>query len=163
MIEFKIGLLVGSQSGNAHLVAETVIDRASRWGMSARILNDAGAPVTDYSNIDGVLICTSSHGSGELPDNLVPSWQWLRDNRPDLSHLGYAVIALGDTTYSATYCAAGETMDALFEALGAHRVQERLRIDASIQPFADDEAIAWLEQWVPAVQRKLEDIRCGRH
>ncbi|MGH6632729.1 flavodoxin domain-containing protein [Sphingopyxis sp.] len=163
MIEFRIGLLVGSQSGNAHLVAEAVMDRAREWGMAARILNAAGDAVTDYSNIDGVLICTSSHGSGELPDNLTASWQWLSSNRPDLSHLGYAVIALGDTTYSATYCAAGDTMDRLFEALGARRVQGRLRIDASIQPFADDEAIGWLEQWVPGVRRQLEDIRCSRN
>lgn len=162
MIEFKIGLLVGSQTGNAMLVAQLIADHTAKWGMRTHILNATDAAVTDYADLDGVLVCTSSHGNGELPDNLVASYQWLIDNKPDLSHLGYAVIALGDTTYSATYCGAGNTMDQIMSSLGAHRVQDHLRIDASIQPFPDDDAIRWLEQWVPLERLRQENIRARR-
>ncbi|MCK7493144.1 MAG: flavodoxin domain-containing protein [Comamonadaceae bacterium] len=77
-----------------------------------------------------MLLCTSTHGDGELPDNLAPFARRLQEARPDLSHLRYGVIALGDQTYQNTSCRAGKDMDALLASLGAHKVGERLEIDA---------------------------------
>jgi len=57
------------------------------------------------------------------------------------------VIALGDQTYAETFCKAGRTLDEQFRALGAHRVGDRLEIDACTQPLADEEAAAWAREW----------------
>ena len=38
---------------------------------------------------------TSTHGAGDVPDNLQPFAKDLADQRPDLSALKYGVIALG--------------------------------------------------------------------
>ena len=87
-------------------------------------------------------------GDGELPDNLIPFHQNLAEKRPDLSHLRYGVIALGDQTYADTYCNAGRTFDALLAELGAHKVGERLEIDACTQPLPDEDALDWAKEWV---------------
>jgi len=38
-------------------------------------------------------------------------------------------------------------MDALFADLGAHKVGERLEIDACTQPLPDEDALEWLKEW----------------
>jgi MioC protein len=95
-----------------------------------------------------VLVCTSTHGDGELPDNIIPLTDELRAQTPDLSHLRYGVIALGDQTFSDTFCQAGKDMDALFAKLGAQKVGERLEIDACTQPLPDEDALEWALDWV---------------
>jgi MioC protein len=72
----------------------------------------------------------------------------LKQSRPDLSHLRYSVIALGDQTYHDTFCFAGKAMDALFAELGARKIGERLEIDACTQPLPDEEALDWAKEWV---------------
>jgi MioC protein len=93
-------------------------------------------------------VCTSTHGDGELPDNIIPLAERLRRETPDLSHLRYGVIALGDQTYKATFCKAGKDMDALFAECGARKLGERLEIDACTQPLPDEEALNWAQEWV---------------
>ena len=138
-------ILVGSESGNAELVAETLAEELAPAGHRIEVMCDAHAlPAAPRV----VLICTSTHGDGELPDNLAPLHRALTAERPDLSHLRYGVIALGDQTFAETFCRAGRMIDALLAELGAGRVGERLEIDACTQPLPDDEALAWAVEWV---------------
>lgn len=144
----RIAILYGSQSGNAALVAEAVADRLSRAGFIARVLPENGPEDKDLMGVDILFVCTSSHGHGELPDNLAPTYQRWMAKKPDLSRLSYAVICLGDTTYRDTFCGAGATMDAALHRLGAHRLRPRLEIDVSAQPFAEETALKWIEDWI---------------
>jgi MioC protein len=109
---------------------------------------DADAGRVDPAGREAVLICTSTHGDGELPDNIAPLAERLRGGDVDLSGVRYGVIALGDQTYSATFCRAGKDMDALFAACGAQKLGERLEIDACTQPLPDEDALHWAREWV---------------
>ena len=69
------------------------------------------------------------------------------DDRARASGHRYGVIALGDMTYQDTFCGGGKKVDQVFELCGARKVGERLEVDASSQPLADEEALAWIEGW----------------
>jgi MioC protein len=144
----RVVVFYGSQSGNAALVSEAVAERLIEAGLSARVLPETGPTDDDLRSVDVVLVCTSSHGNGELPDNLAPVHRRLMTDRPDLSHLAFAVICIGDTTYRDTYCGAGATMDQDLEVLGARRLMPRLEIDVSEHTFAEEPALAWIDAWL---------------
>lgn len=144
----NILIIVGTESGNAQMCADHMADHLPRLGHVVEVASDAEAGEVDLSGRELVLICTSTHGDGELPDNIIPLANRLRENGPDLSSLRYGVIALGDQTYASTFCKAGKEMDALLAACGAQRVGERLEIDACTQPLPDEDALSWAQEWV---------------
>lgn len=143
----SILILVGTESGNAQMVADTLQEELARAGHAVEIRAEGDS----RDGLDGervVLICTATHGLGELPDNIIPLHDALARDRPDLSALRYGVIALGDQTYHETFCHGGKAMDRLFGELGAKRVGERLEIDACTQPLPDEDAVDWAREWV---------------
>lgn len=144
----NILIIVGTESGNAQMCADHLSDNLPGLGHEVEVAADEAAGEVDLAGRDVVLVCTSTHGDGELPDNIIPLADRLRGEKPDLSHLRYGVIALGDQTYKATFCQAGKDMDALFGACGARKVGERLEIDACTQPLPDEEALNWAQEWV---------------
>jgi MioC protein len=144
----NILIIVGTESGNAQMCADHLADNLPRLGHEIEVAGDADAGRVDLSGREIVLICTSTHGDGELPDNLIPFAERLRQGSPDLGAMRYGVIALGDQTYSSTFCKAGKDMDALLASCGAQKVGERLEIDACTQPLPDEEALNWAQEWV---------------
>lgn len=144
----RILILVGTESGNAQMVGDTLMDEFNAQGHEAEVISEGDLADLDLPARDVVLICTSTHGLGELPDCIIPIHDALEAEKPDLSHLKYGVIALGDQTYSDTFCKAGKIMDALFAACGAHKVGERLEIDACTQPLPDEDALDWSREWL---------------
>ncbi|MQX36704.1 flavodoxin/nitric oxide synthase [Roseospira navarrensis] len=150
----NILVIVGTESGNAQMVGETVADELGRLGHHADLVEDCdgGLDALDLPGRDALLVCTSTHGLGELPDNLIPFADALKDQSPDLSALMYGVIALGDQTYGETFCRAGKDMDALLASLGARKRGERLEIDACTQPLPDEDAVDWLKDWLPLLE-----------
>jgi len=144
----RVAVLYGSQSGNSALVAEAIADRLRHAGFETQVFPEEGPTDGQISDLEVLFVCTSSHGLGELPDNLRPVHErWMKE-QIDLSHLSYAVICLGDSTYSETFCAAGATMDRDLECLGAGRMCPRFEIDVSLDPFADDAALGWIDDWI---------------
>ncbi len=141
-------ILVGSESGNAQMVADVLEEELGKAGHAVEVQSKGGAEEARLAARSTVLICCSTHGEGELPENIRPLYAALEQARPDLSRLRYGVIALGDQTYSATFCRGGKIMDALFASLGAERIGERLEIDACTQPLPDEEALDWAREWV---------------
>lgn len=147
----NILILVGTESGNAQMVGDTLMDEFAAQGHDAEVVSEGTLDDLALETREIVLICTSTHGLGELPDNIIPIQEALEATRPDLSHLKYGVIALGDQTYAETFCKAGKIMDALFASLGAVKVGERLEIDACTQPLPDEEAVDWSKEWLAQV------------
>jgi MioC protein len=144
----NILIIVGTESGNAQMCADHLVDNLPRLGHAIEVAGDADAGRVELAGREIVLICTSTHGDGELPDNLIPLAERLRQGSPDLGSMRYGVIALGDQTYSSTFCKAGKDMDALLAACGAQKVGERLEIDACTQPLPDEDALNWAREWV---------------
>ncbi|WP_432473500.1 flavodoxin domain-containing protein [Amphritea sp. HPY] len=142
-----IAILVGTESGNAQMVADTLSDEL---GIDHDVVvhEEPELDELDLASREILIICCSTHGDGELPDNIIPLHDALKEGDMDLSHLKYGIVALGDQTYHQTFCQAGKDMDAVFAARGALRVGERLEIDACTQPLPDEDALDWAKEFM---------------
>ena len=139
-------ILVGTESGNAQMVADALKPVLIAAGHRVDV-TDKAAGMGDLQSHEIFLVVSATHGSGDIPTNILPLAETLERERPDLSGHRYGVIALGDMTYQDTFCGGGKKLDAVFALCGARRLGERLEVDASSQPLPDDEALAWIEDW----------------
>jgi MioC protein len=142
----QILILVGTESGNAQMVADALKPVLEGAGHAVDV-NDKAASVGDLQAHDVLLVICATHGSGDIPTNILPLAETLERERPNLSAHRYGVIALGDMTYQDTFCGGGKKLDTVFALCGARRLGERLEVDASSQPLPDDEALGWIEDW----------------
>ncbi|MBY4677157.1 flavodoxin domain-containing protein [Marinobacterium arenosum] len=143
-----IAILVGTESGNAQMVADALQEVLEEQGHEVTLFEEPDVEEIDFPNRDVVIISCSTHGDGELPDNIIPMCDALKEQKPDLSHIRYGVVALGDQTYHQTFCQAGKDVDAIFASCGAVRVGERFEVDACTQPLPDEDAREWAKEWL---------------
>ncbi|MCW5731311.1 MAG: flavodoxin domain-containing protein [Alphaproteobacteria bacterium] len=143
-----ITILVGTMTGTAELVADEVKGVLEGSGRKVEILAmdhlDAGV----FARPGLFLVCTSTYGQGDVPDNAQAFLSDLKQRRPDLGHVRYGVIGLGDSTYFDTYCNGGRQFDELLAALGALRIGERLDHNASGPDLPEDAGAAWAADWL---------------
>lgn len=141
-------ILVGTMTGNAQLVAqelELVLDDGDTR-VTTKLMDGLDGSVFDGGGL--FLVCTSTYGQGDVPDNAKALYESLHTRRPDLSGVRYGVVALGDRTYKDTFCNGGRRFDALLAELGARRVGEILFHDASSGVLAEEVATEWVGPWV---------------
>jgi MioC protein len=142
----NILILVGTESGNAQMVADALKPVLGGAGHIVDV-TDKAATKADLEAHDVLLVVCATHGSGDIPTNILPLTETLERERPDLSGHRYGVIALGDMTYQDTYCGGGKKVDKVLELCGAKKLGQRLEVDASSQPLPDEEALSWIEGW----------------
>ncbi|SFC12242.1 Flavodoxin [Marinospirillum celere] len=144
-----IQILVGSVYGGALEVAEGAAQAASNAGHQVNLTEMPNS--NQLLQADQLLLVTSTTGSGELPESLLPLYEELSKQPPNLAGLPYAVIALGDSSYGDSFCAAGKLMDATFADLGAKRSLPLLELDALEFFDASEGADEWISAWVQKV------------
>lgn len=92
-------------------------------------------PLLEDLPTDGVwLLITSTHGAGDLPDNLQPLYDELLEQQPDLSNVRFGAVGIGSREYD-TFCGAIEKVEAAVTACGAKQLGETLKINISIMTF----------------------------
>ena len=143
----SITILVGTMTGTADLVAEEVRERLAADGHVVGILPMDGLDAAVFGRSGIFLICSSTYGQGDVPDNAQGLFAALERDRPDLSSVRFGVIALGDRTYAATFCHGGRRFDALLRALGASRIGEVMTHDASAGTIPEEVAVEWAAEW----------------
>lgn len=146
----KILILVGTESGNAQMVADALKPALEAAGHAVEV-TDRAASAADLAPHDTLLVVCATHGSGDIPTNILPLAETLERERPDLSAHRYGVIALGDMTYRDTFCGGGKQLDRAIGLCGARKIGARLEIDASRQPLPDEEALAWIAGWMALI------------
>src|SRR3977135_2017795 len=139
----ELTILVGTMTGTAQLVAQelelTLDDGETRVvtkpmdGLDASVLSGGGL----------FLICSSTYGQGDVPDNAKNLAESLQTARPDLSSVQYGVIALGDRTYAETFCNGGKRFDAILSELGARRIDQNMVHDARAALVREESAVQW--------------------
>lgn len=138
----NIAILVGSVYGGATLVAEEVQTALQNHGHSAEILEEPEAEDLANDDLDILLVCTSTTGTGDLPEELVEIHNDLVNSPPRIDSLKYAVIALGDSSYD-TFCGGGMKMDAALMDIGVEQLAEPLKLDATETVTPEDDAVPW--------------------
>jgi MioC protein len=147
----NVHILVGTMTGIAQLVAQEIelafagpelgIDVAFMDALDRRVFEQPGV----------FLICTSTYGQGDVPDNAKAFYADLGACRDSLAHVHYGVFALGDSTHVGTYCFGGKRFDEVLSARGARRIGEVMEHNASGGTLPEDVAIEWFPQWLQQV------------
>jgi MioC protein len=149
-----IKILVGTMTGNAERVAEEIeLSYDERARIEALDMDRLTPGVFDQPAI--FLICSSTYGQGDVPDNARDFYKLLGDQKPDLRHVRYGVISLGDMTYAQTFANGGKRFDAILTQLGATRLGEVFCHDASTGTLPEDEAVSWAGAWLGTLEEKM--------
>lgn len=148
-------ILVGTMTSTAELVAQAVQLAAEDDDVRISIKPMDGLDASVFAGGGLFLICTSTYGQGDVPDNAKPLYASLQSARPDLANVEYGVIALGDRTYAETFCFGGKRFDELLAELGARRLGQVFRHDASAGTMPEELAVEWALGW-------MESVRTGR-
>ncbi|BBF06431.1 FMN-binding protein MioC [Haemophilus influenzae] len=138
-----ICILSGSTLGGAEYVAEHLNDVLETQGFSTALFH--GPNLSDIENEKIWLIVTSTHGAGELPDNLKPLFDELVDNQKDFSDVCFGVVGLGNSDYD-TFCYAAEQVEQTLQAKSAVKICETLKIDV----LNVDDQESYAEEWLPS-------------
>ncbi len=148
-------ILVGTMTGIAQLVAQEIELRLDGEGLriATLLMDELDAGVFTEGGL--FLICTSTYGQGDVPDNAKQLYESLQTARPDLANVSYGVIALGDMTYAETFCNGGRRFDRILTELGAKRIGEVMLHDASAGTLPEDEAAEWIQGWISLCRDEL--------
>jgi len=145
----NVALISGSVYGAAEDVARHAAQLLKAAGHHCYFDPRGDLAALLASKPEALLGITSTTGMGELPDNLLPLYGELRDQLPaPLRGLPGAIIGLGDSSYSDSFCGGGELLAELFEELGVRQVAPMLRLDASESVTPETDAEPWLAQFV---------------
>jgi sulfite reductase (NADPH) flavoprotein alpha-component len=140
----------GTDMGNAEDAAMTFTETLETVGIEAEAIELNQIDVADLQTATHFVVVTSTFGDGEFPDNANLFWEAISGETERLEHLGFAVLALGDSSYD-LFCHAGKVLDERLEELGATRLTERVDIDG----FYEQPAKAWSTDVVKLLAAEL--------
>jgi len=135
-------IIVGTQTGTAEFVADDILELCQNHQIEAQ--TTLTPEEIDINQNQTWLICTSTHGAGEYPDNLKAFIKKL-EAAEDLSHISYMIVALGDSSYD-TYCYAGHKLEQLLNMRHSHKLTDVFTVDAMDDELPEDLVIPWLRQ-----------------
>lgn len=140
----KIQVLFGTESGNAEIAAEDLADSIRNDSQEVQVHDLSAFSISElqHDTTMYVFLC-STYGEGDLPNTALPFYADLSVVRPDLTGVRYAMFGLGDTFYTETYGQGATKLDDKLTELGAERVREIGRYDASSWEPVGDAAVAW--------------------
>ena len=108
----KLKILVGTMTSTADYVAQAIqmdctdlvenIEIELMDSLDLRVFSPENAKDAIY------LICSSTYGQGDVPDNARALYESMSAAPEFLGHVKYGVIALGDRTYLHTFCLGGK-------------------------------------------------------
>ena len=135
-------VLFGSQSGNAEDLASKIGKLAPKYGLEATVKGMDEIQISDMAEQKRIMICCSTWGEGEQPDNAEDLWISANaDDSPSMNGVNFSVLALGDTSYE-LFCESGKEWDKRFEELGATRLVDRVDCDVDFDKISQ----AWAEE-----------------
>lgn len=140
----KIALLVGTTLGGSEYIADDLAAQLVKIGHQTSVILEPN--LGDLSEYPLWILVCSTHGAGDLPDNIQPFYQQLRLEMPDLTHYQFALCAIGDSSYD-TFCQGPELLISLFEAAGAKAIVDKIQIDVQRDPVPEEPALSWLSSW----------------
>ncbi|MGH8707560.1 MAG: flavodoxin domain-containing protein [Burkholderiales bacterium] len=152
----KINILVGTMTGTAQMCAQEM--ELALDGDDLQVvthLMDKLEPSVFADREAVYLICTSTYGQGDVPDNAKALYEALGAQKPDLAGVRYGVFGLGDRTYAETFNFGGKRFDDILSSLGAERIGERYMNDASSGTLPEEIALEWAQAWVEKVRERL--------
>ena len=154
----SIQIIVGSMLGGTEYVGEACEETLNELDHKVDIhLKPDFKTIISHSllpnkeqNIDNKLsknsiwiICTSTHGAGDYPDNIKQFVSDLTHCDQDLSTVSFLTIGIGDSSYD-TFCKAAKDLSILLISMGCNELVPLKTLDMSED--IDPEELA--QQWI---------------
>lgn len=117
----KILVAFASQTGAAERIAWLSANALAASGF-VRVAPLGELTVKDLAEGGTLLVITSTYGAGEAPDSARAFVRKQMGQTPALKGLDFAVLALGDRKYDATFCGFGKNLDRWLAAAKARRL-----------------------------------------
>ena len=143
----QITILVGTVHGNASSVAQALQFSADDIQATVDVLPMDGLDISVFDQPGSFIICTSTTGSGDVPDNAQALFHSLDAQAKYLGHVRFGLVALCDSSYGDSFMGGGKQFDERLRDLGAQRVGEICVLDAMETSQPEDDAVAWLKDW----------------
>lgn len=145
-MDLPIHLIVGSEQGNTEYLANELSGLLSSY--EHQVICHEQPLYDDIPRQDCIwIVITATFGAGEFPGNIQPFVDDLSKNKPDLSGVEYAVIAVGDKSYD-TFCQSGQNIDALLAKLAAQKQYDRLEMCVNEHDDPLISAFDWIQNWL---------------
>ncbi|QIZ78222.1 FMN-binding protein MioC [Ferrimonas lipolytica] len=139
----KLALIVGTTMGNAEAVADELLPELEKRQFEVTY---SLAPTAELlADCSHWLVVCSTHGAGDLPDNLHPWFDWIQQ-KPSLNGKKFALCGIGDSSYD-TFCGALKQIDPQLRSCGMIPFVDKIEIDVQQLDLPEDQALSWLEQW----------------
>ncbi len=119
-----------SQTGNAEELAGQTATSLRLSGIAVRQVELSGLNGADLQGAERMLFLTSTYGDGDAPDAAASFAGRLMTATLPLAHLHYAVLALGDSSYT-QFCGFGRALDQWLHEQGARSLFPRIEVDRS--------------------------------
>lgn len=117
-----------SQSGTAQGMARQQAEALISAGRRVDLIELNQLQPQQLSRYHRGILIASSWGDGEPPDNAARFWRQARQQQPDLRHLSYVMLALGDSQY-AEFCGFARQLDGWLQRSGARMMLPRIEVD----------------------------------
>ena len=140
----KIDIIVGTTLGGTEYVADELAAKMTELGHQNHI--HLAPQLADLDPKSIWLVVSSTHGAGDLPDNLQPLLVEINQQKPDLQDLKYILCAVGDSSYD-TFCQGPEHLIQAFAQCGATPLVNKIQIDIQYQHVPEDAAVQWFTTW----------------
>jgi len=136
---------------------QTGVSEQLAW-RTATALQQAHQPATvkavqqltlaDLQQAEQVLFIASTYGTGEAPDLASSFEKKIMSGQADLSHLHYAVLALGSKEYPDTFCSFGHRIDQWLKNNGAQQLFAPIEVDNASNEY--------IQQWNAALAQSTQ-------
>lgn len=137
-------IIVGSMLGGTEYVAEACEEKLNSLGHETQLHLMPIFEEIEKENTNW-LICTSTHGAGDYPDNIQQFVLDLENSPQDLSTINYSIIGIGDKNYD-TFCFAAKNINKLLLSKGCRNNLEIKLLDMSEDIDPEDHAQIWIEE-----------------
>ena len=153
-----VQIIVGSMLGGTEYVAEACeetlinldhkVDIHLKPELNTIITNTFSVNIVEKSNNNSPqkpvwIICTSTHGAGDYPDNIQSFVNDLTNCAQDLSTVSFLMIGIGDSSYD-TFCYAAKKLSKLLISKGCKELTTIKTFDMSEDIDPEDLAPQWL-------------------
>lgn len=118
-----------SQTGTAARLAWQSAALLRQAGHEATVSALGALKLEVIATYPRVLMILSTFGDGQAPDQARAFARAMPSSEPDLSQLGVAVMALGDSSYGEDFCGFGREVDRWLRHCGAQPLFDRVEVD----------------------------------
>lgn len=144
-------ILTATMTGTAELVADELAEFLQSKELDCAVNSMDTFSKEDLLKSRVLIICTSTTGTGDVPDNGSDFLSMLESEKPDLTGIQFGVCGLGDRSYQDTFNFGGAKFEKAFLSCGATMVGTRMAQDAGVDFEPEILAVEWCRNWVSAI------------